>query len=68
MTPETVNDIVRAPRQPTHSTAGVAALYTAGGTAVGDRIALGRDRIKIVVGSGGNTKTGKFIALVDDGR
>lgn len=59
---------VRAPRQATHSTAGVASLYAAGGTAVQDRIALGRDRIKIVVGSGGDTKTGKFIALVDDGR
>src|SRR4051812_5493179 len=41
------------PRAATHSTAGVAALYAAAGTAVNDRIALGRDRVKIVVSSGG---------------
>lgn len=50
----------RAPRQATHSTAGAAALYAAGGTAVLDKIALVNDRIKIVIASGGNTKTGVF--------
>lgn len=59
---------VRAPRQAVHSTAGVASLFAAGGTAVQDLIALGRDRIKIVLAAGGNAKTGKFIFLVDDGR
>jgi hypothetical protein len=56
------------PRAATHSTAGVAALYAAGGTAVLDRIALGRDRVKIVIASGGNATTGEFIVIVDDGK
>jgi hypothetical protein len=51
---------VRAPRQATHSTAGVAALYAAGGTAVQDYVMVARDRIKIVVASGGSAKTGAF--------
>lgn len=50
----------RAPRQPTHSTAGAAALYAAAGAAVNDRIVAFRDRIKVVVANGGNTKTGTF--------
>lgn len=58
--------VVKAPRQATHSTVGVAALYASGGVAVNDRIALGRDRVKIVVGSGGNTKSGAFHIVVAD--
>lgn len=54
------------PRAPTHSTAGVAALYAAGGTAVNDRIALGRDRVKIVIAQGGNAKVGTFVITVSD--
>src|SRR3954463_14337662 len=54
------------PRAPTHSTAGVAALYAAAGTAVNDRIALGRDRVKIVVSSGGAAHTGVFVVSVSD--
>lgn len=50
----------RAPRQATHSTAGAAALYAAGGTAVADKIAIVNDRIKIVIASGGATKSGIF--------
>lgn len=50
----------RAPRQATHSTAGAAALYAAGGAAVNDQIALAIDRIKIVIAAGGDTKTGVF--------
>lgn len=50
----------RAPRQATHSTAGVAALYAGGGAAVNDKIALANDRIKIVIAAGGNVKTGTF--------
>jgi hypothetical protein len=57
---------VCAPRLATHSNAGVAALYAAGGTAVNNKIALGRDRVKIVIGSGGNAKLGAFHILVED--
>lgn len=57
---------IRAPRQPTHTTAGVASLYASGGTAVNDKIALSRDRVKVVIASGGATKTGTFIVMVDD--
>lgn len=56
------------PRAATHSTAGVAALYASGGVAVLDRIALGRDRVKIIIGSGGAAHTGAFVIAVDDGR
>lgn len=59
---------VKAPRQATHSTAGVAALYASGGTAINDRVAVSRDRIKIVIAQGGDTKTGKFVFLIDDGK
>jgi hypothetical protein len=59
---------VKAPRQPTHTDAGVASLYASGGVAVNDRIALGRDRVKIVIASGGNAKIGEFIVTVDDGK
>ena len=58
--------VVKAPRQATYSTAGVAALYAAAGTAVNDRIALSRDRVKIVIASGGNATTGAFNIIVDD--
>lgn len=48
-----------APRQATHSTAGVAALYASGGVAVNDMIAVA-GRIKIVIANGGATKAGTF--------
>jgi len=54
------------PRAATHSTAGVASLYASGGTAVNDLIRLGRDRVKIVIASGGNAKTGAFHIVVED--
>lgn len=54
----------RAPRQATHSTAGVASLYAAGGAAVTDMIVAARDRVKIVVAAGGNVKTGVFHVVV----
>ena len=50
----------RAPRQATHTTAGVASLYAAAGLAVNDKIALANDRIKIVIAAGGNVKSGAF--------
>lgn len=53
-----------APRQPTHSTAGAAALYAAAGTAVNDDIVLVKDRVKIVVANGGDTKSGTFHIIV----
>ena len=55
----------RAPRQATHSTAGAAALYASGGVAVNDKIAIANDRIKIVIGSGGNAKSGTFHFMLE---
>ena len=54
------------PRGATHTTAGVADLYAAGGTEVGDLIRLSRDRVKIVLASGGNATTGQFMIVVED--
>lgn len=51
----------RAPRQATHTILGAAALYAAAGVAVLDKIAV-NGRIKIVIASGGATKTGTFVA------
>lgn len=53
------------PRGATASVAGAASLYASGGEAVNDRIALGADRVKIVVASGGAAKTGTFHVVVD---
>lgn len=50
----------RYPRAPTHTQAGVAALFATGGTPVQDLIALGGDRVKIVIAQGGNAKAGAF--------
>jgi len=54
-----------APRQATHSTAGAAALYAAGGTAVLDKIACANERVKIVVAQGGNAKSGTFHIVIE---
>lgn len=51
---------VRSVANPSYSTAGVAALYAAGGLAVNVPIFLCNDRVKIVIASGGDTKTGTF--------
>ena len=57
---------VRYPRAPTHTQAGVAAgIYSTGGAAVADKIAIANDRIKVAIAQGGNAKMGKFVALVD---
>jgi len=53
------------PRVPTSDAAGTASLYAAGGTAIQDKIALGNDRVKIVLAQGGNAKTGAFHILID---
>lgn len=55
----------RHPRAATASTAGAASLYASGGTAVNDKIGLADDRVKIVVGSGGDTHTGTFHVTID---
>ena len=55
---------VRYPRAATHTNAGVAALYAAGGTAVNGLMALARSRIKIVLAQGGATKTGAFHFMI----
>lgn len=55
----------RHPRAATHSTAGAAALYASGGTAVNGRIAIGGDRIKIVVDGAGNATSGTLHVTID---
>lgn len=55
---------VRAPRIATHSVAGAALLYAAGGTPVGDRIAVSKSRIKIAIAQGGAAKSGFFAVVV----
>lgn len=59
--------VKKLPRAATHTTAGVAAIYAADAP-VNDRIALGRDRVKIAIAQGGNGKSGTFVVAVDDGR
>ena len=54
----------RAPRQATHTTAGVAAAYAAGGSGVLDHVAVAKDRIKIVLADGGNVTTGTFHFII----
>jgi hypothetical protein len=54
------------PRTATHSTAGVAATLD-GTRAALDAVRIGnRDRVKIVLASGGNAKVGAFHILVED--
>lgn len=55
---------VRRPRATTHTAAGVAATYD-GTRAVLERVAIGDERIKIVIASGGDTKSGTFTIFVD---
>lgn len=57
--------IVR-PRAATHGTDGAASLYAALGAAVNDRIALSRDRVKIVLAQAGATKSGSFVLTISD--
>lgn len=54
------------PRAATHDTDGVASLYAGTGTAVNDRIAVGRDRLKIVLAQAGASKTGTFVVTISD--
>lgn len=52
-----------APMQAAHSTAGVALTYNSTEPLVAP-VYLAADRIKIVIASGGNTKTGTFTAVI----
>lgn len=54
----------RAPRQATHGTDGAALAYADAGEPVTDFVYAADDRIKIVVASGGDTKSGSFEILV----
>lgn len=60
--------VSKAPRVATTTTSGVASLYASGGTAVNDKIAISRDRVKIVLAQGGNATTGTFTIILDDER
>ena len=54
-------------RAATHTVLGAAALWVAAGEAVNDRIALARDRVKIVIASGGAAgKIGDFVITTSD--
>lgn len=55
----------RHPRAATHSTAGAAALYASGGEAVLGKIAIGGDRVKIVVSDGGDETSGTLHITID---
>lgn len=55
----------RYPRAATHTTAGAASLYAAGGVAVLDKPAIANDRFKVVIAQGGNAKQGTLHFLVD---
>lgn len=57
----------KAPRQATHSNAGVASLYdTTDNEPVEDRIALADEKISIVLAAGGDTKSGTFIVILEN--
>jgi hypothetical protein len=53
-----------APRVATCSIANAASLYAAAGTAVTDRIALGPERLKVTISSGGATKVGTLYFVI----
>lgn len=55
----------RYPRAATHTTAGAAANYDGSSHGVLAKIALSQDRVKIVVDSAGDEKTGTFHITVD---
>lgn len=55
----------RYPRAATHSTAGAAALYASGGVAVLARIAAGGDRLKVIIASGGVSKSGTLHVTIN---
>jgi hypothetical protein len=54
----------KAPRQATHDAVGAASLYAAAGEPVEDYIWMVNERLKIVIASGGDAKTGAFRLIV----
>lgn len=54
-----------APRQPTHTAAGAAALYAAAGTAVNDDFVLADEDLTLVVAAGGATANGTVVVIVE---
>lgn len=56
---------IKRPRTACHSTVGVAATLD-GTRPMLDKIALSRDRVKIVIGSAGDSKIGAFRVIVSD--
>jgi hypothetical protein len=56
---------VRYPREGADATDGTAAVYAADGEAVGAKIDISAERIKVVVASGGDTKSGTFHFTID---
>jgi len=54
----------RAPRQPTHDNAGAASLYASSGEPVEDYYVACHERMKFVISSGGDEKSGKFYIKV----
>jgi hypothetical protein len=61
--------VIKHPRAPTNAIDGTASLRVAAdaASAVNDLIALGADRVKIVLAQAGATKTGTFVITMDDG-
>jgi len=55
---------VRRPRAPTHASTGTPSLYAALGEPVENAIALANDRVKIVIDTGGDKKSGTFHVVV----
>ena len=54
----------RCPRQPTHTTAGAAALYAADGQPVLEYCYVALDRVKIEVAAGGAARRGTFYVTI----
>lgn len=53
-----------APRQATHSEAGVASLYASAGEPVEDHIVIANERIKVVIAQGGNVTNGTISIIL----
>lgn len=53
------------PRMATQDETNTASLYAAAGEPVEDRVAIAGERIKVVVASGGDTKSGAFHIVVE---
>lgn len=53
-----------APRQATHSEAGIASLYAAAGEPVKDKIVIANERINVAIAAGGDTKNGTIAIIL----